>query len=51
MKEALINDKIYKYDIALSFVGEDRAYVKKVAKYLTDKGIRVFYDTYKQVEL
>lgn len=51
MKEALINDKIYKYDIALSFAGEDRAYVEKVAKYLTDKGIRVFYDTYEQVEL
>lgn len=51
MKAALIDDKKYKYDIALSFAGEDRAYVEKVAKYLTDKGIRVFYDTYEQVEL
>ncbi len=50
MKEALVNDKMYKYDIALSFAGEDRAYVEKVARYLTNKGIRVFYDTYEQVE-
>lgn len=51
MKDMLMSDKMYKYDIALSFAGEDRAYVDKVARYLTDKGIRVFYDTYEQVEL
>lgn len=51
MKEALVNDKIYEYDIALSFAGEDRAYVEKVARYLMNKGIRVFYDNYEQVEL
>lgn len=51
MKEILKKDRIYEYDIALSFAGEDRAYVEKVAKHLTDRGIRVFYDTYEQVEL
>lgn len=51
MKEILINSKTYKYDIALSFAGEDRSYVEEVAKYLTEKGIRVFYDNYEQANL
>lgn len=33
-----------KYDIALSFAGEDRAYVEQVAVALTAAGVRVFYD-------
>lgn len=51
MKDMLTKDRIYEYDIALSFAGEDRVYVEKVANYLTDKGIHVFYDMYEQVEL
>lgn len=41
----------YDYDIALSFAGEDRAYVDQVAKHLTKMGIKVFYDMYEQVAL
>lgn len=39
------------YDVALSFAGEDREYVDKVATSLLQKGIRVFYDKYEQVGL
>lgn len=39
------------YDVCLSFAGEDRAYVRQVASSLRDKGIRVFFDEYKIVEL
>jgi len=38
----------FEYDVALSFAGEDRAYVEKVAKYLKEKSIRVFYDKYEK---
>lgn len=41
----------YEYDVALSFAGEDRDYVEKVAAYLKDKGINVFYDDYEKVKL
>ena len=41
----------FEYDVALSFAGEDRVYVEKVAKYLKEKGIKVFYDDYKKTEL
>src|SRR5205814_9278200 len=41
----------FKYDVCLSFAGEDRKYVKQVASALTEKGIRVFYDEYERAEL
>lgn len=41
----------YDYDVTLSFAGEDRAYVEKVAAALYSLGIRVFYDRYEQVDL
>lgn len=41
----------YEYDVALSFAGEDRAYVEKVARLLKERGVRVFYDKYEEVEL
>lgn len=44
-------DKNVKYDIALSFAGEDRVYVDKVANLLRDKGIRVFYDLFEEEKL
>lgn len=50
-KNIVEDNRIYKYDIALSFAGEDRGYVEKVADYLYSKGVRVFYDMYEQVEL
>lgn len=40
-----------RYDVALSFAGEDRAYVDEVAKVLKDAGVRPFYDNYEQVSL
>lgn len=41
----------YEFDVVLSFAGEDRQYVKEVAKHLQDKEIRVFYDKYEVVSL
>lgn len=39
------------YDVALSFAGEDRAYVEMVADSLRNRSVRVFYDTYEAVGL
>lgn len=39
------------FDVALSFAGEDRAYVEMTANVLKQMGIRVFYDKYEQVSL
>lgn len=39
------------YDVALSFAGEDREYVKVVASTLVELGVRVFYDEYEKVAL
>jgi hypothetical protein len=39
------------YDVALSFAGEDRAYVEEVAKGLKDAEVSVFYDAFEQVNL
>jgi TIR domain len=41
----------FQYDVALSFAGENRSYVEKVATALLKKGIRTFYDEYERVEL
>ena len=41
----------YKYQVALSFAGEDRDYVQKVADILKQNGISVFYDKYEQIDL
>ncbi|MBW3661186.1 MAG: TIR domain-containing protein [Gemmatimonadetes bacterium] len=41
----------YKYDVCLSFAGEDRDYVDGVAALLKKDRLRVFYDRYEQVEL
>ena len=43
--------KIYQFDIALSFAGEDREYVDRVANLLRDQGVKVFYDLFEQVDL
>jgi len=39
------------YDVALSFAGEDREYVEKVAEILTELNIKVFYDKAEQENL
>jgi len=40
-----------RYDVALSFAGEDREYVEQVATRLRDAGVSVFYDTFERAEL
>jgi hypothetical protein len=40
-----------KYHIALSFAGEDREYVDKVAQRLQEKGVKVFYDKFEETTL
>lgn len=41
----------FDYDVALSFAGEDREYVERVAEILKEIGIRVFYDRYEEIDL
>jgi hypothetical protein len=43
--------KKFQYDIALSFAGEDRKPVKRLAKMLDATGVRVFYDEYEKAAL
>jgi len=40
-----------KYDIAMSFAGEDRVIVAELAEMLTSLGVRVFYDEYETADL
>lgn len=40
-----------RYDVALSFAGEQRRYVEETARVLRDRGIKVFYDDYENVSL
>lgn len=49
-KKRLSADK-YRYDVCLSFAGEDRSYVEKVAAALCAAGVRVFYDDYEKTNL
>jgi hypothetical protein len=41
----------HKYEAALSFAGEDRAYVQMVADGLVARGVSVFYDAFEQADL
>lgn len=41
----------WEYDVALSFAGEDRAEVEKLAQSLLAKRVRTFYDNYEQANL
>jgi hypothetical protein len=40
-----------RYDVALSFAGEDRTHARKIAELLRSKGFSVFYDEYEQATL
>ncbi|HEY1840164.1 MAG TPA: TIR domain-containing protein [Mycobacterium sp.] len=42
---------IREWDVALSFAGEQRDYVEKVAESLKSRGIRVFYDNFEKIHL
>lgn len=46
-----MKNKNYEYDIALSFAGENRAYVEEVANSLKIRGIKVFYDLFEETNL
>ena len=41
-------DETYKYDVALSFAGEDRKYVEEVALFLKKKTLLFFMITLKK---
>jgi hypothetical protein len=41
----------FKYDIAISFAGEDRIHAEHLASLLIKNGVRVFYDSYEQAVL
>ena len=41
----------YPYEVVLSFAGEDREYVERVAWYLKSKNVNVFYDKYEEATL
>jgi hypothetical protein len=40
-----------RYQVALSFAGEDRPYVEQVAQHLREQGVQVFYDAYEEAAL
>jgi hypothetical protein len=42
---------IPRYDVALSFAGEDRDHARKIAELLREQGFSVFYDEYEQATL
>ena len=39
------------YEVALSFAGEQRCYVRSVADTLDSRGISIFYDEFEKVKL
>jgi hypothetical protein len=45
------SSQVFDYDLALSYAGEDRAYVGQIALRLRDLGVRLFYDEYAASEL
>lgn len=44
-------NKKYDFEFSLSFAGEEREIVEKIAKKLEDKGIKIFYDNFYKAEL
>ena len=44
-------NKRNEYQVALSFAGEQRAYVEQVAHHLAARGVKVFYDDFEKVQL
>jgi len=51
MAKTSSDNKTERFDVALSFAGEDRPYVEKTAAVLRRMGLRVFYDKYEQISL
>lgn len=42
---------MFEYDVALSFAGENREYVREIAKKLKAKKLKVFYDEFEEANL
>jgi hypothetical protein len=51
MNYALPMADVPEYDVALSFAGEDREYVREVADVLRNRGMRTFFDEHERVKL
>lgn len=45
------NTKVYEYDVAISFAGEDRENAQALAEALKSRGLNVFYDQYEKATL
>src|SRR5437588_2187909 len=46
-----MDEKVYEFDVALSFAGEDRAHAERLANLLRDNHVRVFYDEFVRATL
>ena len=46
-----MNNTFFKFDVGLSFAGEQRDFVEKVKHILVSRGVRVFYDLDEKVQL
>jgi hypothetical protein len=51
LPSAMLSRLVPTFDVVLSFAGEDRPYVAKVASFLRSKGVRVFYDVDEEAQL
>jgi hypothetical protein len=51
MAKAPTSPPEHRYDVCLSFAGEDRAYVNQLAHCLQVGGVRTFYDQFEKVQL
>ncbi len=47
----LVGPNALKYDIALSFAGEDRQLAREIAEQLQSQGVRVYFDEFERTEL
>jgi hypothetical protein len=41
----------HRYEVVLSYAGEDQAYVEEVAKFLKSRGVELFYAPFKEADL
>ncbi len=48
---AAVPERLRRYDVALSFAGEQRAYVEEVATHLRSSHVTVFYDGFEEIDL
>lgn len=50
-RNTVMSTTAFEWDVALSYASEDHVYVEKVAKCLKNKGIKVFFDKFEEVDL